>query len=328
MVALGLERGSSWIAVLTMLTLSGCGSGGEADSSVPVSSAFAQRHGDRKPPSVPATLSAVAISATEIDLAWSRSMDNIGVTGYVISRDGAPLARQGNVTEYKDTSVKGSTQYSFTVAAIDSAGNVSGQSRVAVATTPASNTPPTVSGTTPANAALGVALNSLVSATFSEPMDNTTLNGASFTLTTVDGAPITGLVTVSGNTATLKPSVNLNGNTQYTATISTAARDTTGSALIANYTWSFKTATVAAAGTAILSWDPVTAAGLGGYRVYYGTAPGTYLQPIGQGIGVGNVVTYNLTGLKSGIRYYFAATSVATSGVESVYSNEVFKDMP
>jgi hypothetical protein len=328
MVALELERGSLWIAVLTIVTMSGCGSGGEADSSVPVSSAFAQRHGDRRPPSVPATLSAVAISATEIDLAWSASTDNVGVTGYVISRDGTPLARQGNVTEYKDTTVKGSTQFSFTVAAIDGAGNMSGQSQAAVATTPASDAPPTVSGTTPKNAALGVALNSLISVTFSEPMDNTTLNGASFTLTTMGGAPVTGLVAVSGSTATFKPSVNLGSNTEYTANISTAARDTTGTALIANYTWSFKTATVAPAGTAILSWDPVTATGLSGYRVYYGTVPGTYLQPIGQGIGVGNVVTYNLTGLRSGIRYYFVATSVATSGVESVYSNEVFKDIP
>src|SRR3954471_15929315 len=112
MVVLKLKFGLFWTALLMILTIAGCGSGGEADSSVPVSSAFAQRHGDRRPPSVPATLSAVAISATEIDLAWSASTDNVGVTGYVISRDGAPLARQGNVTEYKDTTVKGSTQFS------------------------------------------------------------------------------------------------------------------------------------------------------------------------------------------------------------------------
>src|SRR3954469_2841142 len=185
MVALKLKFDLLWIAQLTILLIAGCGSGGEADSSVPVSSAFAQRHGDRKPPSVPGTLSAVAISATEIDLAWSRSTDNVAVTGYVISRDGMPLARQGNLTEYKDTSVKGSTQYSFTVAAVDRAGNVSGQSQAAIATTPASDAPPTISGTTPQNAALGVALTSLVSATFSETMDSTTLNGASFTVTTI-----------------------------------------------------------------------------------------------------------------------------------------------
>jgi len=317
-----------WIATTTILIITGCGSGGEADPSVPVSSAFAQRHGDRRPPSIPGTLSAVAVSATEIDLAWSPSTDNVAVTGYVISRDGIPLARQGNLTEYKDTTVNASPQYSFTVAAIDRAGNVSGQSQAAVATTPASDAPPTVSGTTPQNAALGVAVASIVSATFSEPMDVTTLNGASFTVTATGSAPIDGLVTVSGNTATFTPSAKLSANTQYVATISTAATDTMGHPLAANYTWSFETATVAPVGTAILSWDPVTATNLSGYRVYYGTAPGTYLQPIGQGIVVGNVVTYTVAGLKSGTRYYFVATAVDTFGGESTYSNEVFKDMP
>src|SRR3954462_7749950 len=106
MVVLKLKFGLFWIAQLTILVIAGCGSGGEADSSVPVTSAFAQRHGDRKPPSVPGNLSAIAISATEVDLAWSSSTDNVGMTGYVISRDGTPLARQGNVTQYKDTTVK------------------------------------------------------------------------------------------------------------------------------------------------------------------------------------------------------------------------------
>src|SRR3954465_7821831 len=98
MVALSLRRTSFWIALPTALAISGCGSGGDADHSVPVPSAFAQRHGDKKPPSVPGALSAIAISATEIDLAWAPSTDNVAVTGYVISRDGTPLARQGNVT--------------------------------------------------------------------------------------------------------------------------------------------------------------------------------------------------------------------------------------
>jgi hypothetical protein len=323
-----IKRPPFWgLSLVTVLSISGCGSGGEADPSGLRSAAFMQRHGDRRPPSVPGTLSAVAISATEIDLAWLPSTDNVGVTGYVISRDGAPLARQGNVTQYKDAAVRGSTQYSFTVAAIDAAGNISGQSQAAVATTPASDAPPTVSGTNPQSAAVGVALNSSISATFSATMSDSTLNSASFTVTTNTGAAVMGSVTVSENTATFVPTVNLDSNTQYTATISTAATDTTGNGLADNYSWTFTTATVTEAGSAILSWDPVTATNLSGYRVYYGTAPGAYLQPIGQGIEVGNVVTYTVTGLNPGTRYYFVATSVDASGNESEYSNEVFKDI-
>ena len=64
----------------------------------------------------------------------------------------------------------------------------------------------------PGNAATGVALNSSVSATFSEAMTNATLTTASFTLaTTAGGAAVTGTVSVSGNTATFTPSAALAG---------------------------------------------------------------------------------------------------------------------
>ena len=80
--------------------------------------------------------------------------------------------------------------------------------------------------------------------------------------------------------------------------------------------------------SASLAWDAVTVPNLSGYRVYFGTARRTYLQPLGQGISVGNVTTYTMTGLASGTRYYFAVTDFDTLGQESSYSNEVFKDFP
>ena len=81
--------------------------------------------------------------------------------------------------------------------------------------------------------------------------------------------------------------------------------------------------------SAILEWDAVAAANLAGYRVYYGTAPGKYVQSAGGGVLVlGNVTTYTVTGLSRGTRYYFAVTAFDTSNDESVYSNEVFKDIP
>jgi hypothetical protein len=84
-----------------------------------------------------------------------------------------------------------------------------------------------------------------------------------------------------------------------------------------------------AANSATLAWDPpATGTNLAGYRMYYGTVPGTYLQPFGQGLSVGNITTYTLMGLSHGTRYYFAVTAFDTMGNESVYSNETFKDIP
>jgi hypothetical protein len=72
----------------------------------------------------------------------------------------------------------------------------------------------------------------------------------------------------------------------------------------------------------------VSATDLSGYRLYYGTTPGNYLQAYGQGISVGKNTSYTLMGLSGRTRYYFAVTAFDTSGKESNYSNEAFKDIP
>lgn len=102
-------------------------------------------------------------------------------------------------------------------------------------------TPPTVSSTSPANNATGVAVNTAITATFSETMTASTITTATFTLS----GGVTGTVTYAGTTATFTPSANLAYNTIYTATITTGARDIAGNALTANYSWTFRTPTTA-----------------------------------------------------------------------------------
>lgn len=103
--------------------------------------------------------------------------------------------------------------------------------------------PPTVSATTPSSAATGVAVNSTVIATFSETMDAATISGTTFTLSGLNGT-VAGTVTYStaSNTATFTPSTSLSYSTQYTATITAGATNSSGIALTANYNWSFTTA--------------------------------------------------------------------------------------
>ena len=84
----------------------------------------------------------------------------------------------------------------------------------------------------------------------------------------------------------------------------------------------------ASSNTATLAWVASTGPNLSGYRVYYGTAPRTYLQLPGQGIDVRNVTTYTVTGLSSATTYYFVATAYDMSNSESVVSNEVLKVIP
>jgi chitodextrinase len=95
-------------------------------------------------PTTPAGLSASAVSSSQINLAWTASTDNVAVTGYRVYRGGVPLTTLGAVTTLQDTGLSPSTAYSYTVQAIDAAGNASAQSAAASASTasPADTTAP------------------------------------------------------------------------------------------------------------------------------------------------------------------------------------------
>jgi hypothetical protein len=73
------------------------------------------------------------------------------------------------------------------------------------------------------------------------------------------------------------------------------------------------------AGQVDLAWDPSTSPDIAGYRIHYGLASRTYNQVMD----VGDYTTCTVTGLQDGQTYYFAATAVNTSNMESGYSNEV-----
>lgn len=95
------------------------------------------------------------------------------------------------------------------------------------------------------NGVTGVAL----SATFSQPMDASTLNSApagtllTYTLKDAAGNNVAGTVDMNSarTVATFTPSAPLAANTNFTATITTAAKSAAGVALSAPVAWSFKT---------------------------------------------------------------------------------------
>jgi chitodextrinase len=89
---------------------------------------------DVSAPSKPAGLTATPKSSSQIDLAWSASTDNVGVTGYKIFRDGVQIATT-TLRTYSSTGLAEARQYAFTVAAYDASANTSPQSQSAKATT-------------------------------------------------------------------------------------------------------------------------------------------------------------------------------------------------
>jgi len=124
--------------------------------------------------------------------------------------------------------------------------NTHGEVRVSTnsftVTAGADTTPPTVSSTSPVDNATGVAVNTAVTGTFNEAIDNATVTAASFLLKAgVDNVAGTVSLNSAGTIATFTPSAPLADNTTYTATLTTAITDIAGNALAAAHVWRFTT---------------------------------------------------------------------------------------
>lgn len=106
---------------------------------------------DTQAPSVPSSVQAVRASSTSIRVSWSASSDNVGVTGYRIERcTGSSCTSYAQVatatgTSYTNTGLATNTTYRYRLRANDAAGNLSGYSSTATASTSnVDTTPPSV----------------------------------------------------------------------------------------------------------------------------------------------------------------------------------------
>jgi fibronectin type 3 domain-containing protein len=97
---------------------------------------------DTIPPSVPTGLTAAAVSFRRIDLSWTASTDNVGVTSYRVERClGATCTNFTEVatrtgTSFPSNGLAANTTYRYRVRAVDAAMNFSSYSTIVVATTP------------------------------------------------------------------------------------------------------------------------------------------------------------------------------------------------
>ena len=101
---------------------------------------------------------------------------------------------------------------------------------------------PVIESTTPLSNALNVPLGQVITATFNEEMDPSSITSASFIVTGT--SPIAGIITYSGKTASFTPQALLAENTTYTAKITTKAKDVNGNFLQLEYVWVFSTGAI------------------------------------------------------------------------------------
>jgi hypothetical protein len=149
---------------------------------------------------------------------------------------------------------------------------------------PADTVAPTVSSTNPANGATGVAV---ITATFSEAMNASTISTSTFAVSGPGVTPVVGTVSYNASTyiATFTPTSALTPSTAYAATITTGTRDVAGNALANNRVWNFTTSAApsnqgaVALGSAgafvILAGSTVTNSGATNLTGDMGVSPGT-----------------------------------------------------
>jgi len=115
---------------------------------------------DTQAPTAPSNLTASNVAQTSVNLSWTASTDNVGVTQYLIYRNGTQVGTASSAT-YQATGLTASTAYSFYVKAKDAAGNISAASNTVNVTTlavPVDTQAPTAPGSLSASGVSQTAL--------------------------------------------------------------------------------------------------------------------------------------------------------------------------
>jgi hypothetical protein len=220
-----------------------------------------------------ATLSPLVVSTDPTDNALNVVRNKIVRAKFNMPMDPLTLNASTFLLRHGTTAVTGAVTFADSIAYFSPSANLlSDSTYTATITTGAKNlagvaipnnyvwtftvgtiTAPTVISTDPLDQATGVAQNKVLAATFSEPMNATTLNGTTMLLK--QGAnTVAGTVTQTSTTVSFAPSSNLLPGLVYTATITTGVQNLAGVPMANDYVWTFTT--LGATAPMVISTDP------------------------------------------------------------------------
>jgi len=179
----------------------------------------------------------------KVDLTWLPPEKDgwSEITNYNIFRNGTLLAAIDDALNYADTGLVNGVEYRYKVSAINMAGE--GRPSNEVSAVPF-GIPPIIVNTSPRNWETDVAVDAKIVITFSRAMDRTSTYNA---IAMIPSIQWKATWRANDTVLTLTPSSNLQADTSYNITISTAACDINGTHMKDLYTFSFRTA---------LNYDP------------------------------------------------------------------------
>ena len=194
-------------------------------------------------PETPTGVTAVLLSPTSIKVTWTPASDPSSIRSYNVFRNGTKVG-EVNGPLFVDTGLSERVTYRYGVSANgvnDLVSPTSEDTPANVISVPDA-TPPTLSSTTPSNAASGVDRATKVTATFSEALDATTAIAANFNVN-AGGAAIPGSVVYlpATNAIEFTPITALPSSTAISVSISTGIKDGAGNAMASVAAFSFTT---------------------------------------------------------------------------------------
>ena len=271
---------------------------------------------DTQPPTVPTNLTATAVSSSQINLSWTASTDNVGVTGYKVFRGGSQIGTTAGTT-YQNTGLTASTSYSYTVSAYDAAGNNSAQTSPVSATTLAGSDtqPPTV----PTNLTATAVSSSQINLSWTASTDNVGVTGykvfrsgsqiGTTAGTTYQNTGLTASTSYSYTVSAYDAAGNNSAQTSPVSATTPASSDTQPPTVPTNLT-----ATAVSSSQINLSWTASTDnVGVTGYKVFRAGAQ----------IGTTAGTTYQDTGLAASTSYSYTVSAYDAAGNNSAQTSPV-----
>jgi chitodextrinase len=265
---------------------------------------------DTTPPTIPTGLHTTSVLDTSIDLSWTASTDDVGVTGYKIYRNSVLIGTTNN-TNFSDTGLQPVTNYSYAVVAYDAANNVSAPSAPLNTQTAFDTTAPS----TPGGVQTTVQTDTSVSLSWTAATDNVAVSGynvyrGNTLVTSTVGTSYTdsGLGVNSSYTYRIQAYDGSGNNSAQSAPLNASTLpDTTPPATPANLADTGDTTTSIG-----LSWNAATDdVAVTGYRVYRN---GALLTSVAG-------TTYTNMGLHYNTIYHYSVTALDAAGNESAASS-------
>ena len=290
---------------------------------------------DIQQPTVPGNLLLTDVTADHVSMSWTRSTDNVAVSGYRIFRDGA-LLNSTTSNSFSDSTVNDNTSYQYQVEAFDAENNTA-RSNVLNVSTPAAddvNAP-----VTPGNLNLTNVTTNQISFSWTASTDNVGVVGYRIYRNYSNTSYAT-TATLSFTDSGLSPA--------QTYAYSVSAIDAAGNESFQSAVMSVDTLAVVVTQPVELSWltptqntDDSCLDAIQSYKLSYGVSSGNYSSTVNLDLGAGQVscvqsgfdnvcsapimtCSYTIDSLEAGT-WYFALQAVDSVGVQSGLSNEASK---